>query len=54
MLTILGRADRQSSFCDHVSRRNFLKIGSLGLTGLTLPRLLAAEQHAPRPARPKA
>ena len=43
MLTILGRADRQSPFCDRVSRRNFLKIGSLGLTGLTLPRLLAAE-----------
>ena len=46
MLTILGRADRQSPFCDRVSRRNFLKIGSLGLSGLTLPQLLAAEECA--------
>src|SRR6187200_1331752 len=46
MLTILGRDDRQSGFCDRVSRRNFLKIGTLGLTGLTLPKLLAAQQRA--------
>src|SRR5262249_19523151 len=30
-------------FCDGVSRRNFLKIGALGLGGLTLPTLLQAE-----------
>ena len=48
MLTILARPDRQSQFCDQVSRRNFLKIGSLGLTGLTLPKLLAAEQQTAR------
>ncbi len=46
MLTILGRADRRAEFCDRVSRRNFLKIGSLGLTGLTLPELLAAGERA--------
>ncbi len=46
MLSILGPADRRTPFCDRVSRRNFLKIGSLGLTGLSLPKLLAAEGRA--------
>lgn len=32
-----------SLFCDGISRRNFLKIGALGLGGLTLPQLLRAE-----------
>ncbi|MBI2826170.1 MAG: DUF1501 domain-containing protein [Planctomycetia bacterium] len=45
MLTVLGPADRQP-FCDRVSRRNFLKIGALGATGLTLPDLLRAEAAA--------
>ncbi len=40
MLTIHGRKSR---FCDGVSRRNFLKIGALGLGGLSLPQLLRAE-----------
>src|SRR3954466_7884234 len=40
MLTILGSGSR---FCDGVSRRNFLKIGALGLGGLALPQLLRAE-----------
>ncbi|HVY71460.1 MAG TPA: DUF1501 domain-containing protein, partial [Verrucomicrobiae bacterium] len=40
MLTIYGNRTR---FCDGVSRRNFLKIGALGLGGLTLPQLLQAE-----------
>src|SRR5437879_11245833 len=40
MLTIYGQASR---FCDGVSRRNFLKIGALGLGGLALPELLQAE-----------
>jgi hypothetical protein len=40
MLTIHGNHTR---FCDGVSRRNFLKIGALGLGGLTLPQLLRAE-----------
>src|SRR5579884_3415005 len=40
MLTIYGGGSR---FCDGVSRRNFLKIGALGLGGLALPQLLRAE-----------
>src|SRR5438445_10574 len=40
MLTILGL---NQSFCDGISRRNFLKIGALGLGGLNLPQLLQAE-----------
>jgi len=40
MLTIYGG---KSQFCDGVSRRNFLKIGALGLGGLALPQLLRAE-----------
>jgi len=40
MLTIYGPKQR---FCDGVSRRNFLKIGALGLGGLALPQLLQAE-----------
>src|SRR5689334_1895489 len=40
MLTILGNSGR---FCDGVSRRNFLKIGAIGMGGLTLPQLLRAE-----------
>jgi hypothetical protein len=40
MLTILGNKNR---FCDGITRRNFLKIGALGLGGLTLPQILKAE-----------
>lgn len=40
MLKILGARSR---FCDGVSRRNFLKIGGLGLGGVALPQLLRAE-----------
>src|SRR5436305_11879073 len=43
MLSILGGGSR---FCDGVSRRNFLKIGALGLGGLALPDLLRAESNA--------
>jgi len=46
MMTILGPPDRKSGFCDQVSRRNFLKIGSLGMAGLSLPQLLQAEARA--------
>ena len=41
MLTIYD--SNRSRFCDGVSRRNFLKIGALGLGGLALPQLLQAE-----------
>jgi uncharacterized protein (DUF1501 family) len=40
MLTLLGRAT--GSMCDGVSRRGFLRVGSLGLAGLTLPDVLQA------------
>lgn len=40
MLTILGTPHR---FCDGLSRRNFLRIGALGMGGLALPQLLRAE-----------
>jgi hypothetical protein len=43
LLNILGQSHR---LCDGVSRRNFLKVGALGLGGLALPQLLAAEQQA--------
>src|SRR5213594_2713681 len=42
MLTIYGN---QSRFCDGISRRNFLKVGALGLGGLALPQLLDAESQ---------
>ena len=37
----------------HRSRRDFLKLGSAGLAGLTLPNLLRAEAENRRPARAK-
>ncbi|MCA9211333.1 MAG: DUF1501 domain-containing protein, partial [Planctomycetales bacterium] len=43
MLTIFGKPDRRSGFCDGVSRRDFLRIGGMAMGGLTLPQLLAAE-----------
>src|SRR5437660_8876837 len=43
MMTIYGSSQR---FCDGISRRNFLKIGALGLGGLTLPQLLHAEAQS--------
>ncbi|WP_010583932.1 DUF1501 domain-containing protein [Schlesneria paludicola] len=35
-----------NQYCDRVSRRSFLQIGSLAVGGLTLPRLLQAETAA--------
>ncbi|MCA9121782.1 MAG: DUF1501 domain-containing protein [Planctomycetaceae bacterium] len=46
MLTIQGPAHSSSSFCDRLSRRDLLRIGSLGVAGLTLPNLLRAEAAA--------
>jgi len=45
MLTIYGKSDSNDRFCDGLSRRNFLKVGSLGL-GLSLAELLALEAKA--------
>ena len=44
MLSIPG--NRIHGFCDGLSRRNFLRIGSLGLGGLSLTDLLRAEAAA--------
>lgn len=44
MLNILGES--AGNFCDQISRRNFIKIGSLGFGGLSLPQLLQAESQA--------
>ena len=46
MLTLLGPKSR---YCDGVSRRSFLKIGSLAMGGLALPQLLEAEARAGSP-----
>ncbi len=43
MLTIYG--NNNARFCDGISRRNFLKVGALGLGGLALPQLLQAESQ---------
>lgn len=50
MLTVLGQSDSKS-ICDRLNRRNFLRIGTLGLGGLTLPQLLKAESIAGRRSR---
>lgn len=46
MLNIFGES--RGKFCDRVSRRNFIKIGALGMGGLSLPQLLQAETSARR------
>ena len=43
MLTLLGPTSTVRH-CDGVSRRDFLRIGAVGLGGLSLPQLLAIEQ----------
>jgi len=40
MLTIKGK---KTTFCDGISRRSFLQIGSLALGGLNLPEILKAD-----------
>ncbi|MGK0188180.1 MAG: hypothetical protein ACI9R3_003972 [Verrucomicrobiales bacterium] len=44
MLTIPGHS--QETFCDGISRRNFLRIGSLGMGGLAMPELLKAQHQS--------
>jgi hypothetical protein len=48
MLKIYGDKQR---FCDGVSRRNFLQIGTMAFGGLTLADLLASEAQAATPSR---
>jgi hypothetical protein len=50
---VLGK--RGEARCDGVSRRDFLRVGSLGALGLTLPGLLCsqAQAHSKRGARAK-
>jgi hypothetical protein len=50
MLTFWGKGQR---FCDGMHRRDFLRLGALGLGGLTLPDLLRLEAQAPPPNRPR-
>ena len=40
--------------CDGVTRRDFLKVGSLGVIGLTLPELLQLQAQAATTGQPKA
>jgi hypothetical protein len=50
-------ANRPTLLCDRLSRRDWLQVGGLGILGLSLPRLLRAEDaqrstdHRPSPAR---
>ena len=48
MLTIPGPSYR---YCDGLSRRSFLRVGSLALGGLSLPQLLRAEQKTGKSQR---
>lgn len=44
MITLPGEG--QGRFCDGISRRNFLRIGALGLGGLALPQILRAQAQS--------
>lgn len=44
MLTVFGKPSR--SFCDGLTRRDFVRIGTLGAAGLSLPELLRAESSS--------
>ncbi len=50
MLEIVG--DRIAC-CDRISRRSLLRVGALGIGGLTLPNLLADRARAARAGRPR-
>ena len=47
MFRVVGQ---KAKLCDGVSRRDFLRIGSLGAAGLALPQLFASRVHAAAPA----
>ncbi len=46
MLNVLGPAEPRQRFCNGMTRRDVLRIGSLALGGLTLPQLLRMEAQA--------
>ena len=48
MFNFPGRAQR---YCDGISRRSFLRVGSLAIGGLSLPQLLQAEQRSGKSQR---
>src|SRR5262245_22634499 len=48
MLSLLGPG---AKLCDGLSRREVMRIGSLGLTGLGLPQLLATQSRADEPQK---
>jgi uncharacterized protein (DUF1501 family) len=43
MLKVFAKTASSRHYCDGISRRNFIKIGALGMGGLALPQLLKAE-----------
>src|SRR5213594_2279214 len=43
MLTLFAKRASSRRYCDGISRRNFIKIGALGMGGVALPQLLRAE-----------
>src|SRR4029077_7778082 len=49
MLTIWGK--KQKPLCDGLSRREFLRVGALGVGGLTLADLLRLQAQGGQPAR---
>jgi hypothetical protein len=54
MLSLPYRAAARPTLCDGLSRRSFLRMGSLGLGGLSLAQLLQAEAQAGTSNRRKA
>ena len=51
MLTLWGGARR---YCDRMNRRDFLRVGALGLGGLTLPDILRLRAQAGTQSSPRA
>lgn len=51
MLKIAGLKSR---YCDGVSRRTWMQIGSLGLGGMALPQMLQAESENAEAVEPRA
>ena len=54
MLTIYGKRDQATPFCDGSTRRSFLTIGGMALGGLSLPQILRAEAANPAVSSHKA